>query len=268
MHVLVTGGTGYVGRAIVRTLARAGHAPVVFARAASRSGLPGRADRWRRPRPRGDRPRGRGRGRRLPRGGAREHLASAARGLRRGQRRRVSECDRGVPGTRPRQADLHIVFSRAAAGGSRRDHRRQRLSAHQGRGARARAGGGRTGHPDRVDAARRHLRTWRGDRGQSRGPARRRSSRGTAARCHRRRPSVVVRLRRGCGGRARGGAHEGRAGPRVSTRGRERPADAPVRDPSPDSRNAPAPPHPIWHRDGARLRRGGPGGARQAGRRF
>ena len=42
MHVLVTGGTGYVGRAIVRTLARAGHAPVVFARAASRSGLPGR----------------------------------------------------------------------------------------------------------------------------------------------------------------------------------------------------------------------------------
>ena len=42
MHVLVTGGTGYVGRAIVRTLAQAGHAPVVFARAASRSGLPGR----------------------------------------------------------------------------------------------------------------------------------------------------------------------------------------------------------------------------------
>jgi nucleoside-diphosphate-sugar epimerase len=42
MHVLVTGGTGYVGRAIVRTLARAGHTPIVFARAASRSGLPGR----------------------------------------------------------------------------------------------------------------------------------------------------------------------------------------------------------------------------------
>jgi nucleoside-diphosphate-sugar epimerase len=42
MHVLVTGGTGYVGRSIVRTLAREGHAPVVFARAASRSGLPGR----------------------------------------------------------------------------------------------------------------------------------------------------------------------------------------------------------------------------------
>ena len=42
MHVLVTGGTGYVGRAIVRALAREGHTPVVFARAASRSGLPGR----------------------------------------------------------------------------------------------------------------------------------------------------------------------------------------------------------------------------------
>ncbi len=42
MHVLVTGGTGYVGRAIVRTLAREGHTPIVFARAASRSGLPGR----------------------------------------------------------------------------------------------------------------------------------------------------------------------------------------------------------------------------------
>jgi nucleoside-diphosphate-sugar epimerase len=42
MHVLVTGGTGYVGRAIVRALAREGHTPIVFARAASKSGLPGR----------------------------------------------------------------------------------------------------------------------------------------------------------------------------------------------------------------------------------
>ena len=42
MRVLVTGGTGYVGRAIVRALDRQGHAPVVFARGASRSGLPGR----------------------------------------------------------------------------------------------------------------------------------------------------------------------------------------------------------------------------------
>jgi nucleoside-diphosphate-sugar epimerase len=41
MKVLVTGGTGYVGRAIVRALTRAGHTTVVFARTATRSGLPG-----------------------------------------------------------------------------------------------------------------------------------------------------------------------------------------------------------------------------------
>jgi NAD+-dependent farnesol dehydrogenase len=42
MHVLVTGGTGYLGGALVRGLARAGHHPIVFARHASASGLPGR----------------------------------------------------------------------------------------------------------------------------------------------------------------------------------------------------------------------------------
>lgn len=41
MRVFVTGGTGYLGRAIVRSLAAAGHAPVVFARTATKSGLPG-----------------------------------------------------------------------------------------------------------------------------------------------------------------------------------------------------------------------------------
>lgn len=43
MRVLVTGGTGYLGSAIVRALDRAGHQPVVFARAATRAGLPGHA---------------------------------------------------------------------------------------------------------------------------------------------------------------------------------------------------------------------------------
>jgi len=43
MHVLVTGGTGYLGSAIVRALARHGHDPVVFARHATSARLPGRA---------------------------------------------------------------------------------------------------------------------------------------------------------------------------------------------------------------------------------
>ena len=43
MKVLVTGGTGYLGRALVTALAARGHDVVVFARSASRSGLPGAA---------------------------------------------------------------------------------------------------------------------------------------------------------------------------------------------------------------------------------
>ena len=41
MRVLVTGGTGYLGAAIVRALAARGHSPVVFARRASSAELPG-----------------------------------------------------------------------------------------------------------------------------------------------------------------------------------------------------------------------------------
>ena len=43
MKVLVTGGTGYLGRAVVRALATRGHDLVIFARTASRAGLPGTA---------------------------------------------------------------------------------------------------------------------------------------------------------------------------------------------------------------------------------
>jgi farnesol dehydrogenase len=43
MKVLVTGGTGYLGRVVVRALAARGHDLVIFARSASRSGLPGPA---------------------------------------------------------------------------------------------------------------------------------------------------------------------------------------------------------------------------------
>jgi NAD+-dependent farnesol dehydrogenase len=43
MKVLVTGGSGYLGRSIAHALARCGHEPVAFARRATTAGLPGRA---------------------------------------------------------------------------------------------------------------------------------------------------------------------------------------------------------------------------------
>jgi farnesol dehydrogenase len=43
MKVLVTGGTGYLGRFVVRALAARGHRLVIFSRNATRSGLPGTA---------------------------------------------------------------------------------------------------------------------------------------------------------------------------------------------------------------------------------
>lgn len=43
MRVLVTGGTGYLGRAVVRALSGRGHHVVLFARTAVGSGLPGQA---------------------------------------------------------------------------------------------------------------------------------------------------------------------------------------------------------------------------------
>ena len=42
MNVLITGATGFLGSALVRAFAKAGHSPVVFARRATSSGLPGK----------------------------------------------------------------------------------------------------------------------------------------------------------------------------------------------------------------------------------
>ena len=52
MRVLITGGTGYLGQAIVRALVARGHDPVVFARHASQRTSPWRRRRRRRPRSR------------------------------------------------------------------------------------------------------------------------------------------------------------------------------------------------------------------------
>ena len=41
MRVLITGGTGYLGAALVRAFAARGHQPVIYARRASAAGLPG-----------------------------------------------------------------------------------------------------------------------------------------------------------------------------------------------------------------------------------
>jgi farnesol dehydrogenase len=43
VRVLLTGGTGFLGRAVARALANRGHELVVFSRSATRSGLPGQA---------------------------------------------------------------------------------------------------------------------------------------------------------------------------------------------------------------------------------
>ena len=114
MRVLVTGGTGYLGRAVVGALAARGHDLVVFARQASRSGLPGRAStatsatRARSSAP----PRDATRSATWRRSSA---SGAARRGLRRGERRRPRQRDRRRPPHRIPRLALHLVVSRAAA---------------------------------------------------------------------------------------------------------------------------------------------------------
>jgi nucleoside-diphosphate-sugar epimerase len=111
MKVLVTGGTGYLGRAVVSALAARGHDLVVFARSATRSGLPGAAiDGDIRDRPALERA--------AAGCDANSHSAAlsasggAPRGLRRRQRGRGCEtCWRG-PRARDAARSLYVVVRR------------------------------------------------------------------------------------------------------------------------------------------------------------
>ncbi len=108
--------------------------------------VPGYARQRRRAGPRRDRTRGAGCGRDLPHGCARQHLASAPRGVRRDQHRRPRERPRRVRGASDSEAGVHVVVSRAATRRRANAAPRQRLPAHQGGGP---AGGARRGRARR-----------------------------------------------------------------------------------------------------------------------
>ena len=134
MKVLVTGGTGYLGRAVVSALAARGHDLVIFARSASRSGLPGTRDRRRHPRSRGGRARRRGLRRDLPLRGAGQHLAATAGGLRRRQRRRAAQRARAAAAALHTPRVLYTSsFVAIPPRGRTTPLRGQRLPAHEGR---------------------------------------------------------------------------------------------------------------------------------------
>ena len=205
MKVLVTGGTGYVGRTIVHALARQGHTPVVFARAASRSGLPGR----------------------LVDGDMRDRAAvnRAAEGVDaichtaalvsiwRARREEFDEVNLGgfqnVIDVCQTLGLARLVYTSsflalppagATAPLAANDYQRTKVAALEiARAASARGVPIISMCPGVIYGP------GHGHRGQPGRPARPRSSRGTAAGHHRRRPSVVVRLcRRRCSGARRG----------------------------------------------------------------
>ena len=171
MKVLVTGGTGYLGRAVVSALAARGHDLVIFARSASRSGLPGTAVD-------GD-IRDRAAVERAAAGcDAISHSAAlvsiwrrAPRGLRRGQRRRTAQRAGGRRRARHAARALHVVVRRAPAARPHRAARRERLSAHEGRRRPARRRSGARRQPAGPRLPRRRLRPGIVHRGQPRRPA-------------------------------------------------------------------------------------------------
>ena len=123
-----------LGSAIVRALARHGHEPVVFARRASTSGLPGTpVDGDVR-----DRRRSARRCAESTRSFTRPHSSacgSPPRSLRRGQRRRSrGDVLDAAKVARHASHRLHIVISRAAADGSRRAASARTITSERRRG--------------------------------------------------------------------------------------------------------------------------------------
>ena len=246
MKVLVTGGTGYLGRAVVSALAARGHELVIFARSASRSGLPGTADRRRHPRSRGARARRRAaatRSRIPPR-------SSASGGAG-----REDFDDVNVGGLR------NVLAAAAALGtprvlytssfvalpprGRTEPLARQRLSAHEGRRRSRRRRGGPRRQPADARLPGRGLRAGLVHRGQPGRPADRRSSEAQAARPRRPGAPLVVRLRRRCRGRTLRGARARTRRRTLRARRRERAAAPRLRDRAAAHRTAAAAAHSV-----------------------
>ena len=138
------------------------------------------ADRRRRPRSRRTRARRRRLRRHLALGGARQHLAETARGLRRHQRRRPAQRAGGRRGARHAAGALHLVVRRAAAARPHRAARGQRLPAHEGRRRPPRRRGGARRQPADSRLPGRRLRTGIVHGGQSDRPADRGSPAGAS----------------------------------------------------------------------------------------
>ena len=195
MRVLLTGGTGYLGRAIARALAARGHEVVVFSRHASGSGVPGtpfdgdvrNADDLRR-----------------AAAGCEGLVHTAAlvsiwqrrrAGFRRRQRRRVAERHRRGAGSRNFTLRLHFVVPRTTSPRRICAHFRQRLPAHQSRGRRRRRRGGACGKSDCESLPGRRVWTRYADRRQHAGPSDRGSSERSAPGARRAGHALVVRVR-------------------------------------------------------------------------
>ena len=178
MRVLVTGGTGYLGSAIVRALARRGHSPIVFARQSRRS-----ATRAARRSAATSRSRAATSTRAVRHGSTRSAMparsSASGAGGRAGLRRRQRRPARATSSTRARAqrrhaADLHVVVPGAAARravraalaptttSARRCARwsscarppRRRARRHAGPGCRVRTGPGDRGQSGRPPAPR------------------------------------------------------------------------------------------------------------------